>query len=85
MNKTIFKISTIVLLIFFIVSCDKSERILDAVPSKYISVDDLTRKIHFKEYGQGDKTLIFVHGWGCDLNTWKYQFNYFKDKHHLIL
>ena len=82
MNKTTLKISTIVLLLFFIVSCYKSELTLESVPSTYISVDDL--EIHFKEYGQGEKTLIFVHGWGCDLNTWKYQFDYFKDKHHLV-
>jgi pimeloyl-ACP methyl ester carboxylesterase len=83
MNKTILKISTVFLLILFIVSCDKSERTLDSVPSKYISVDDF--KIHYKEYGQGDKTLIFVHGWGCDLNTWEHQFDYFKDQYHLVL
>jgi pimeloyl-ACP methyl ester carboxylesterase len=82
MNKTTLKISTIVLLLLFIVSCNKSELTLESVPSTYISVDDL--KIHFKEYGQGEKTLIFVHGWGCDLNTWKYQFDYFKDKYHLV-
>lgn len=82
MYKTTLKISTIVLLLFFIVSCNKSELTLESVPSTYISVDNL--KIHFKEYGQGEKTLIFVHGWGCDLNTWKYQFDYFKDKHHLV-
>jgi pimeloyl-ACP methyl ester carboxylesterase len=82
MNKTNLKIWTIVLLLFFIVSCSKSELTLESVPSTYVSVDDL--EIHFKEYGQGEKTLIFVHGWGCDLNTWKYQFDYFKDKHHLV-
>jgi pimeloyl-ACP methyl ester carboxylesterase len=83
MNKTIIKITSVVLLIFFIVSCDKSERKLDSIPSKYISVNDF--KIHYKEYGKGDKTLIFIHGWGCDLNTWKYQFDHFKDQYHLVL
>lgn len=82
MNKTI-KITSLFLLIFFVVSCDKNERKLDSVPSEYISVDDF--KIHYKEYGKGDKTLIFIHGWGCDLNTWKYQFEYFKDQYHIIL
>jgi pimeloyl-ACP methyl ester carboxylesterase len=83
MFKTTLKISTILFLLFFIVSCDKSEITLEAVPSSYISVDDL--KIHFKEYGQGGKTFIFIHGWGCDLNVWKYQFDYFKEKFHLVL
>ncbi|MDE5419601.1 alpha/beta hydrolase [Labilibaculum sp. DW002] len=76
------KLLAIFFILIFIISCDKNERTLDSVPSNYISVDDL--RVHFKEYGQGDKTLIFVHGWGCDLNTWKYQFDYFKDKYHLV-
>ena len=83
MNKTIIKISAVFLLIFFIVSCDKSEIKLDSVPSNFISVEDIN--IHYKEYGKGDKTLVFIHGWGCDLNTWKYQFDYFKDQYHLVL
>jgi len=41
-------------------------------------------KIHFKEYGQGDKTFIFVHGWGCDLNVWQYQFTHFKNKFPMV-
>lgn len=83
MNKSIIKITALFLLIFFIVSCDKSETKLASVPSKYITINDF--KIHYKEYGTGDKTLIFIHGWGCDLNTWKYQFDYFKDQYHLVL
>ena len=63
-------------------SCDKGERKLESVPSKYVSYTDF--KIHYKEYGKGEKTLIFIHGWGCDLNTWKYQFEYFKDNYHLV-
>ncbi|MGK7394701.1 MAG: alpha/beta fold hydrolase [Candidatus Cyclobacteriaceae bacterium M3_2C_046] len=82
MKNTIFKIISIILFIF-ITSCDLSEKILENVSSSYITLND--SKIHYKEYGQGEKTLIFVHGWGCDLNTWKYQFDQFKDKYHLVL
>jgi pimeloyl-ACP methyl ester carboxylesterase len=78
----IFKILTITLFVI-ITSCDLSEKTLDNLSSSYITLND--SKIHYKEYGQGEKTLIFVHGWGCDLNTWKYQFDYFKDKYHLVL
>ncbi|MGC6284884.1 MAG: alpha/beta fold hydrolase [Polaribacter sp.] len=82
MKNSIFKISTIILFLF-ITSCDLSEKNLASVSSGYISVND--SKVHYKEYGQGEKTLIFIHGWGCDLNTWKYQFDYFKDKYHIVL
>ncbi|WP_100629926.1 alpha/beta fold hydrolase [Algoriphagus formosus] len=82
MKNSIFKISTIILFLF-IASCDLSEKTLDSVSSSYITLND--SKVHYKEYGQGAKSLIFIHGWGCDLNTWKYQFDYFKDKYHLVL
>ena len=82
MNKIFLKFSTLFLLILFIESCDKGERTIDFLPSNYILVDDA--KIHYKEYGQGDKTLIFVHGWGCDINAWEHQYDYFKDKYHLV-
>ncbi len=82
MKNKIFKISTIILFLF-ITYCDLSEKTLDNVSSSHITLND--SKVHYKEYGQGEKTLIFIHGWGCDLNTWKYQFDYFKDKYHLVL
>lgn len=72
-----------IILFIFITSCDLGEKTLDDVSSNYTTLND--SRIHYKEYGQGDKTLIFVHGWGCDLNAWKYQFNYFKEKYHLVL
>jgi len=81
MNKHIFKLSTTILLLFFIASCDRATT-LDTVPSSYLTVDD--SEIHYKEYGEGEKTLIFVHGWGCDLNTWKYQFDHFQNEHRLV-
>lgn len=81
MNNIILKLSAIIFLLF-ITSCDLSEKTLDSVSSSYITLNDA--KVHFKEYGQGEKSLIFIHGWGCDLNTWKYQFDYFKDKYHLV-
>lgn len=82
MKNSIFKISTIILFLF-ITSCDLSEKTLASVSSSYISVND--SKVHYKQYGQSEKSLIFIHGWGCDLNTWKYQFDYFKDKYHIVL
>ena len=82
MKNTIFKTSTIILFLS-ITSCDVGEKTLDSVSSSYITLND--SKVHYKEYGQGEKSLIFIHGWGCDLNTWKYQFDYFKDKYHLVL
>jgi pimeloyl-ACP methyl ester carboxylesterase len=81
-KNNIFGISTIILFLC-IASCDLSNTKLDTLSSSYLTLND--SKVHYKEYGQGEKTLIFIHGWGCDLNTWKYQFDYFKDEYHLVL
>lgn len=79
---TVFKISTIILFLC-ITSCDLGEKTLDSTSSSYLLVND--SHVHYKECGQGEKSLVFIHGWGCDLNTWEYQFDYFKDEYHVVL
>ncbi len=81
MKKNFTKIISAVLLLFLIASCNR-ELTLDSVHSSYLEVNNL--QIHYKEYGHGEKTLIFVHGWGCDLNAWQYQFSYFKNQYRLL-
>lgn len=34
-------------------------------------------EIAFEEYGSGDVTLLFVHGWSCDRSYWKEQRDFF--------
>lgn len=82
MNRTILKITTGILFFCF-TACHFGAKTLDDVSSNYITLNDA--KIHYKEYGQGDKTLVFVHGWGCDLNAWEYQFDHFKAQYRLVL
>jgi pimeloyl-ACP methyl ester carboxylesterase len=82
MKGRIFKV--FVLFFFLLItSCNLEEKTLDKVPSDYITVND--SEVHYKVLGEGEKTLVFIHGWGCDLNTWKYQVDYFKDKYRLVL
>lgn len=42
-------------------------------------------KIHYRVSGNGEKTLLFIHGWGCDLNVWKYQEAYYKFNSKVVL
>lgn len=35
--------------------------------------DYLGHKVHYQLQGQGDTTLVFIHGWSCDTEFWKYQ------------
>lgn len=43
--------------------------------------DTAMGKVYYEYQGRskGNATLVFVHGLGCDLNTWKYQRKAFKD------
>ena len=63
--------------------CVKPEKLGD-IDSAYATVNDSVR-VHYKTYGDGDKTICFVHGFGCDLNTWEKQFEGLSDDSHLRL
>ncbi|MCQ2148553.1 MAG: alpha/beta hydrolase [Bacteroidales bacterium] len=46
--------------------------------SQFVSLNDNT-SIHYKEYGNGSQSIVFVHGFGCDVNAWESQFDAFKN------
>lgn len=74
----------ILLLAVILAGCSiKPEKLAD-IASEYATVNDSVR-IHYKRYGDGDKTICFVHGFGCDLNTWEKQFKALRDEHNLQL
>jgi pimeloyl-ACP methyl ester carboxylesterase len=41
--------------------------------------------ISYNVFGNGDVTLVFVHGWSCDSRYWKYQLPYFYKKYRVVL
>jgi pimeloyl-ACP methyl ester carboxylesterase len=74
----------ILLLAVILAGCSiKPEKLAD-IASGYATVNDSVR-IHYKRYGDGDKTICFVHGFGCDLNTWEEQFKALRDECNLQL
>jgi pimeloyl-ACP methyl ester carboxylesterase len=42
-------------------------------------------KVHYQVTGSGSKTIVFVHGWSCDTEFWKYQTPAFTDHYRVIL
>lgn len=73
---------SLVLLSTIFVGCSVDS--IDQVKPKTVTQSD-SIKINFKVYGSGEPTLVFIHGFGCDMNAWEAQFNYFKDKVQLVL
>lgn len=55
---------------------------LDQAPSSYAKLDG--HRVHYKSIGTGPEALVFVHGWTCDLNTWRYQVPAFAGKTRVI-
>jgi pimeloyl-ACP methyl ester carboxylesterase len=41
-------------------------------------------KVHYTDYGAGDNTLVFVHGWSCDETFWVGQAHALGTKFHVI-
>ncbi|NIF03953.1 alpha/beta hydrolase [Chryseobacterium sp. Tr-659] len=42
------------------------------------------QKIHYKESGNGNTSLIFIHGWLGNTEWWNDQQEYFKDQYHMV-
>lgn len=71
------KLLLILLPLIMMASCAKYATIED-LPSHYATLVDGT-KVHYKVCGSGNITLLFVHGFGCDMNAWEMQYEDFKN------
>lgn len=40
--------------------------------------------ICYEEHGDGDPSLVFVHGWSCDRSYWKKQLDHFSKEHRVV-
>jgi pimeloyl-ACP methyl ester carboxylesterase len=41
-------------------------------------------KIHYVNYGKGSDALIFIHGWTCSIDHWRYQLPEFAKRNRVI-
>lgn len=57
--------------------------ILSAAPSQYVTVDGA--RVHYKSAGKGRSTIVFVHGWGGNMNVWREQVAALHAKARLIV
>ena len=51
--------------------------------SHFISVG--ANRIHYVTAGKGGRTIVFIHGWACNLGFWREQVSMLADKARLIL
>ena len=41
-------------------------------------------KIHYTVEGKGQNSLLFVHGWSCDVSAWRFQIPAFKNDYKVV-
>lgn len=69
------RLALLILTAMTIMACSHKPVEFNNLKSHYAQADDI--RIHYKTAGRGDKALVFVHGLGCDLNTWQAQYDTF--------
>ncbi|MEQ8240106.1 MAG: alpha/beta hydrolase [Cyclobacteriaceae bacterium] len=47
--------------------------------------EQLVRRNNIKISGDGEKTMVFAHGFGCDQNMWRYLVPAFSDSYKIVL
>ena len=80
MKRTVFYL----LFALLLAGCGSQPQTLSELESEYVTIDDSIR-VHYKKCGQGKTAFCFVHGFGCDMNTWEKQFEAFRDEKGLQL
>lgn len=81
-KQSLMKRIILLLLVALIVfGCSHQPQTLNEVKSEFVTIDDSV-KVHYKIWNHqlDAKTLCFVHGFGCDMNTWEKQFEAFRDE-----
>ena len=69
----------ILILVIILVSCNSAVDRKENVTAK---VNNTT--IAYNQYGKGDTTLLFVHGWCINKEYWNEQSKYFSDKYKVV-
>ena len=75
--------SIVFLTITFLLSHVSIAQVQTNWPQTTISADGTT--ISYEVYGEGDLSLVFVHGWSCDSRYWQKQVPTFSKKYKVVL
>lgn len=65
-------------------ACSSIPENISDLPSQFTTLDD-SIQVHYKSWGEGPQSMLFVHGFGCDMNAWEAQFDAFKTNDSLRL
>src|ERR1700726_3701725 len=54
--------------------------VLSAADAKYDGA-----RVHYESYGKGRETVVFIHGWTCDLTFWRGQAPVYTKRRALLI
>jgi sigma-B regulation protein RsbQ len=46
---------------------------------------DITKRNNVRKFGNGDQTIIFAHGFGCDQNVWRHLIKAFENDYTILI
>ncbi len=82
MNKAVAVCLTAAIICLFLSACDTNKAIVQDKELTAVSADG--SRIAYGVSGQGETTLLFVHGWLCDHKTWQAQIDYFSNGYKVV-
>lgn len=71
-------------IIIYFGACTHSEKNQNTSLRKSSRLKVGANEIHYQEQGQGDTTLLFIHGWCIDGTYWNEQLHYFSEQYRCI-
>jgi len=66
-----------------LLAAQSAQDLLAAAPSRFAACDGA--RVRYKSLGGGREALVFVHGWSCDLDFWRFQVPAFSRQTRLLL
>ena len=80
-NDEMKRIILLLLIGLLLFGCSHRPQTLNEVKSEFVIIDDSIR-VHYKIWNHHPdaKTICFIHGFGCEMNTWEKQFEAFRDE-----
>lgn len=74
-KKEMKRVICLIITFLGLVACSGPKDLM-SLESHYVDYDGAT--VHYKVYGDGPRTITFIHGFGCDINCWEHQFQEFR-------
>jgi pimeloyl-ACP methyl ester carboxylesterase len=76
--------TAVMALMFFTGAADAREKPLTGeLASRFAKVGDV--RVHYQSLGNGDRAVVFIHGWTCDSTFWKNQVPALAGKARILL